>query len=49
MQISYKGRGLDLTNAEYGILAFMIKKEGMVVSREDIILNVNAINEDSFV
>jgi len=47
MQISYKGRGLDLTNAEYGILAFMIKKEGMVVSREDIILNVNAINEDS--
>ncbi|MBD3800002.1 MAG: response regulator transcription factor [Campylobacterales bacterium] len=47
MQISYKGRALDLTNAEYGILAFMIKKEGMVVSREDIILNVNAINEDS--
>lgn len=47
MQISYKGRVLDLTNAEYGILAFMIKKEGMVVSREDIILNVNAINEDS--
>lgn len=47
MQIMYKGRALDLTNAEYGILAFMIKKEGMVVSREDIILNVNAINEDS--
>lgn len=47
MQITYKGRALDLTNAEYGILAFMIKKEGMVVSREDIILNVNAINEDS--
>jgi two-component system OmpR family response regulator len=40
MQITYKGRALDLTNAEYGILAFMIKKEGMVVSREDIILNV---------
>lgn len=47
MQITYKGRALELTNAEYGILAFMIKKEGMVVSREDIILNVNAINEDS--
>lgn len=47
MQIHYKGRLLDLTNAEYGILAFMIKKEGMVVSREDIILNVSAINEDS--
>jgi len=47
MQISYKGRPLDLTNAEYGILAYMIKKEGMVVSREDIIHNVSAINEDS--
>ncbi len=47
MQITYKGRLLDLTNAEYGILAFMIKKEGMVVSREDIIHNVSAINEDS--
>ncbi len=47
MQIAYKGRPLELTNAEYGILAFMIKKEGMVVSREDIILNVSAINEDS--
>lgn len=47
MQITYKNRPLDLTNAEYGILAFMIKKEGMVVSREDIIMNVAAINEDS--
>lgn len=47
MQITYKNRALDLTNAEYGILAFMIKKEGLVVSREDIILSVNAINEDS--
>jgi len=47
MQIRYKGRSLDLTNAEYGILYFMIKKQGMVVSREDIIHNVSAINEDS--
>jgi two-component system OmpR family response regulator len=47
MQIMYKNRPLDLTNAEYGILAYMIKKEGMVVSREDIIHNVSAINEDS--
>lgn len=47
MQITYKGRRLELTNAEFGILAFMIKKEGMVVSREDIIHNVAAINEDS--
>lgn len=47
MSISYKGRELDLTNAEYGILGFMIKKQGTVVSREDLIHNVSAINEDS--
>ena len=47
MQISYKSRPLDLTNAEYGILGHMIKKQGMVVSREDLIHNVSAINEDS--
>lgn len=47
MQISYKNRSLDLTNAEYGILSYMIKKQGMVVSREDLIHNVSAINEDS--
>lgn len=47
MQISYKNRPLDLTNAEYGILGHMIKKQGMVVSREDLIHNVVAINEDS--
>jgi two-component system, OmpR family, response regulator len=47
MQISYKTRPLELTNAEYGILAYMIKKQGMVVSREDLIHNVSAINEDS--
>lgn len=47
MQISYKNRPLDFTNAEYGILAHMIKKQGTVVSREDLIHNVSAINEDS--
>ncbi|MDD2356570.1 MAG: response regulator transcription factor [Thiovulaceae bacterium] len=47
MQIHYKGRALDLTNAEYGILSYMIQKQGNVVSREDLIHNVNAINEDS--
>jgi two-component system OmpR family response regulator len=47
MQINYKGRSLDLTNAEYGILGHLIKKQGMVVSREDLIHNVSAINEDS--
>ncbi len=47
MQIYYKGRALDLTNAEYGILSYMVSKQGNVVSREDLIHNVNAINEDS--
>jgi len=47
MQITYKNKVMDFTNAEYGILAFMIKKQGLVVSREDLIHNVKAINEDS--
>lgn len=47
MQITYKHKAMDFTNAEYGILAFMIKKQGLVVSREDLIHNVSAINEDS--
>ena len=47
MVITYKGRNIDLTNAEFGILSYMIAKQGLVVSREDLIHNVNAINEDS--
>ena len=47
MEIHYKSNLLDLTNAEYGILAFMIKKQGFVISREDLIHNVSAINEES--
>lgn len=47
MEILYKSKLLDLTNAEYGILAFMIKKQGFVISREDLIHNVTAINEES--
>ncbi|MBL0708719.1 MAG: response regulator transcription factor [Sulfurimonas sp.] len=47
MIITYKNRNIDLTNAEFGILAYMILKQGLVVSREDLIHNVNAINEDS--
>jgi len=47
MEIRYKSNLLDLTNAEYGILAFMIKKQGFVISREDLIHNVGAINEES--
>ncbi len=46
-EIFYKGKPLKLTSAEYGILAYLIKKEGGVVSREELIYNVEAISEES--
>ena len=46
-EITYHGTPLNLTNAEYGILKYMLEKEGNVVSREDLIYHVEAINEDS--
>lgn len=45
--ITFKGNTLNLTAAEYDILAYMIKKEGGAISREELIYNCNAINEDS--
>lgn len=45
--ISFKGEELTLTNAEYGILKYLLKKEGGVVSREELIYNVEAISEES--
>jgi len=47
MEIYFHGKPLSLTNAEYGILAYLIKKEGGVVSREELIYNVEAISEES--
>lgn len=38
---------LDLTNAEYNILKYLIKKEGYAVSREELLLNVESIKYDS--
>lgn len=38
---------LILTAAEYGILAYLIKKEGGVISREELIYNIEAIGEDT--
>ncbi len=46
-EIKYKNKALDLTAAEYGILRYLIKKEGGVVSREELIYNVEAISEES--
>ncbi len=45
--ISFKGKELTLTNAEFGILKYLLKKEGGVVSREELIYNVEAISEES--
>ncbi len=47
MEIQFKGTPLKLTKAEYGILRYFINKKGYVVSREDIINSVDAINYES--
>lgn len=47
MQIFFKDKKLNLTNAEFGILSYLIKKQGFVISREELIMSVDAINEDS--
>ncbi len=46
-EISLRGEVLDLTAAEYGILSYLMKKEGGVVSREELIYNIEAISEES--
>ncbi len=45
--ITLKGEPLQLTKAEYGILKYLAQKEGGVVSREELIYNVEAISEES--
>ena len=47
MTIKFHGNELSLTGAEYGILSYLIKKDGGVVSREELIYNVDAISEDT--
>ncbi|NWF66925.1 MAG: response regulator transcription factor [Campylobacterales bacterium] len=46
-EIYFNGELLHLTNAEYGILSYLVKKKGVVVSREEILYNVLEISEDS--
>ncbi|OQX74885.1 MAG: DNA-binding response regulator [Campylobacteraceae bacterium 4484_4] len=46
-EILFKGKPLHLTQAEYGILKYLLSKEGSVVSREELIYNVDAISEES--
>jgi len=47
MTITFKGDPLKLTPAEYGILRHFIKYKKRVISREDIINHVEAINYES--
>ncbi len=45
--IFFKNSELTLTKAEFGILKYLLKKEGGVVSRQELIYNVEAISEES--
>lgn len=47
MEITKDGKLLDLTNAEYHILAYLIKKAGFVISREELLSNVDSIKYES--
>jgi two-component system OmpR family response regulator len=38
---------LKLTQAEYDIVAYMLKKEGFVISREELLLNIGSIKYES--
>lgn len=47
MRITLFNKELHLTQAEYGILAYLMKKEGGVISREELIYNIEAISEET--
>ena len=47
MLITLLGKELHFTAAEYGILSYLMKKKGGAVSREDLIYNIQAINEET--
>jgi two-component system OmpR family response regulator len=47
MEISKEEEKLTLTNAEYHILAYLIKKAGFVISREELLSNVDSIKYES--
>jgi two-component system OmpR family response regulator len=47
MQIIFKGKPLELTQAEYEILALLLKKRHQVVSREFIVGSIEAVRWES--
>ena len=47
LEITKNNVPIHFTNAEYSIFAYMIKKAGFAVSREEILLNVESIKYES--
>lgn len=47
MEILKKDKVLDLTNAEYYIFTYLIQKAGFVISREELLSNVQSIKYES--
>jgi len=47
MEILKEDETLELTNAEYYILAYLIKRAGFVISREELLTNVESIKYES--
>ncbi|MDD3343266.1 MAG: response regulator transcription factor [Sulfurospirillaceae bacterium] len=45
--ISRGTTALKLTQAEYDIVSYMLKKEGYVISREELLLNIGSIKYES--
>lgn len=45
--ISRANKELKLTLAEYEIVSYMLKKEGYVISREELLLNIGSIKYES--
>ncbi|WP_200762857.1 response regulator transcription factor [Nitrosophilus alvini] len=46
-EILFKDKPLRLTPAEFEILAYLIKKSPKVLSREDILYNIDSLNDES--
>lgn len=47
MEIKKNNLPLKLTNAEFGIMSYLIKKNNFVVTREEMLLNIDCINYES--
>lgn len=46
-EITKEGKTIDLTNAEYHIMLYLIKRAGFAVSRQELLMNVESIKYES--